>query len=307
MYSGTAAYWNVHRRGPAARPLSLAPHPAAQLGSGFGSSPSTHAAAVRPRCLPARVDRRRRARAAHARPRAPRDRAARARERLVDGRDADLRAGPCGTPTWSSARCRSPPARATPDHDKVFHRRPHGSCWRSDPAFAGGFYRDWGRAPRAAPARARLRAHGRHAGHVPRPGVAGARLHLRPGLPPGLSCRLLPPHGPQTCSARRASGARRTSAGATTASTATALRRITARTIVVAFRGDAFFPPEDVEADAVTSPAPSSASSAAGGATSRCSTCASRHAPGSTRCTPRSSRAERHPPGCARAVGGCRA
>lgn len=67
-----------------------------------------------------------------------------------------------------------------------------------------------------------------------------------------------------------------------------ALARITAATTLVAFTGDLFFPPEDIKADADRIPPRSSARLAPSGATSPCSTCASRTPPPSMPSTPTS-------------------
>lgn len=67
-----------------------------------------------------------------------------------------------------------------------------------------------------------------------------------------------------------------------------ALARITAATTLVAFTGDLFFPRRTSRPTPTGSPARSSAKLAPSGATSPCSTCASRTPPPSTPSTPTS-------------------
>jgi len=197
MYSGTAAYMETFiGEGRALDPTRWFLILPAQLGSGFGSSPSTtpppfDRGAFPPVSIADDV------RAQHM---LVREHLGIERLALVSGWSM----GGMQTYEWAVRHAdiveRAMPLAAcarTPDHDKLFIDV-HTELLRSDPAFAGGFYRD------SADVHLGLR---RHAlafalmGATPdmfRQQVwVGARLRLRPGLPPGLRAGLLPPHGPQ--------------------------------------------------------------------------------------------------------------
>jgi homoserine O-acetyltransferase/O-succinyltransferase len=254
MYSGTSGYMELFigedRPLDPSRYFLILP---AQLGSGFGSSPSTtpppfDRGAFPPVSIADDV------RAQHA---LVRDHFGIARLALVSGWSM----GGMQTYEWAVRHpemvARAMPLAAcarTPDHDKVFIDV-HTELLRSDPAFNGGFYRD------SADVALGLRRHAlafalvgttpeMFRGEVWRElGLASLEDYVE-----GFVQAYFLPMDPNNllCQARKWRDA---DVGWEDGDTAAALGRITARTIVVAFEGDAFFPPEDVEADAALVPA----------------------------------------------------
>ena len=254
MYSGTAAYMETFiGEGRALDPTRWFLILPAQLGSGFGSSPSTtpppfDRGAFPPVSIADDV------RAQHM---LVREHLGIERLALVSGWSM----GGMQTYEWAVRHAdiveRAMPLAAcarTPDHDKLFIDV-HTELLRSDPAFAGGFYRD------SADVHLGLRRHA----------LAFALMGATPdmfrqqvwrelgfasvqGFLQGFVQAYFLPMDPNNllCQARKW---READVGwGDDGDTATALRRIAARTIVVAFRGDAFFPPEDVEAEAAHIP-----------------------------------------------------
>lgn len=253
MYSGTAAYMETFigegRPLDPSRYFLILP---AQFGSGFGSSPSTtlppfDRGAFPPVTIADDV------RAQHA---LVRDHFGIERLALVSGWSM----GGMQTYEWAVRHPemveRAMPLAAcarTPDHDKLFIDV-HTELLRSDPAFANGFYRD------SADVGVGLRRHA----------LALALMGATPDMfrhevwrelgfatmedyVEGFVQAYFLPMDPNNllCQARKW---READVGWEHGSTAEALGRISARTIVVAFKGDAFFPPEDIEAEAAQIP-----------------------------------------------------
>ena len=210
------------------------------LGNGLSSSPSQHAAAVRPRALPARDLLRPGAGPAQARDRAVRDRDARAGHRLVDGRRADL---PVGGQLPGHGPAGVPVLRLLEDQ-RAQLRLPRGRQGGADRrrGLQGGLVR---RAadPRAARRRARLRRLGLLAGLLLGPGLQGhgplaparpgPRLPVAGGLPglvlggplPGPAARRQRPAVDALDLAVRATSATRRASTATTSRPCSRSRR----------------------------------------------------------------------------------
>lgn len=254
MYSGPAAFMDVYVE--EGRPLDPSQYfiiQPAQLGSGFGASPSTlgppyGAGAFPPVSVADDVA---------AQHRLVREHLGIERLALVSGWSM----GGMQTYEWA-VRHPEMVERAvifaanarTPDHCKVFCDM-HMELLRSDPAFAGGFYVDAGAVALG------LR---RHAQAFALVGVTPDMYREEAWRELGFaSCddfvkgfvhAYFLPMDPNDllCQARKwRDGDVGWAPGDDTAS---ALGRITARPTVVAFHGDQFFPPEDIEADAAQIP-----------------------------------------------------
>ena len=254
MYTGTAAFMETFIGED--RPLDPSKYfliCPAQLGSGFGSSPSTTPAPYDRGAFPPLSV----ADDVAAQHRLVREHLGIERLALVSGWSM----GGMQTYEWAVrhpemvARAVSFAANArTPDHCKVFCDL-HMELLRSDPAFADGFY------PSAEAMRLGLRRHAQAfalVGVTPEMyreeawrelGFASWQDFVR-GFVHGYFLPMDPNN--LLCQARKwRDGDVGWARGDDTAS---ALGRITARTIAVAFRGDQFFPPEGIEADAALIP-----------------------------------------------------